>query len=299
MAFMDAAAAAAAAASPTAVLVCQGRAAADRRIAVDRFSDPVAWTLLREGERTPVEQVRRGVAPEDVPQRHEYELVSATAEAIAPRTVAIDDALRARLVPQLVILGAGLDGRAWRMPELAEVRVFELDQPAAQQDKRDRLGRMPPLARSVAQVPMDFGRDQLDTALATAGHSTSQPTTWIWEGVVPYLTPDEVSTTVAQLSACCAPGSRLIVDYQQPSVTAARGRPAIQSLSDLAGAGDPLAGEPRRSSWAPEALRSLLAGHGFTVVSDEDLLSIAEQLSIPMQHHPWAREDRVLVADLG
>lgn len=290
---------AAAAASRTAVLVCQGRAAADRRIAVDRFSDPVAWALLRNGERTPVEQVRRGVPPKGWRQRLEYELVSATAEGMAARTVAIDDALGARLTPQLVILGAGLDGRAWRMPELAEVAVFELDHPASQQDKRDRIGRLAPLARSLVQAPVDFGRDRLDTALATAGHSTTQPTTWIWEGVVPYLTREQVSTTIALLSAGCAPGSRLIVNYQQTSFTAVLGRLAMRSLSRLARRDDPLAGEPRRSSWTPEALRTLLAGHGFRVVSDEDLLSIAERLSMPIRHRRSLREGRVLVADLG
>ncbi len=103
-------------ASRTAVLVCQGRATAHGRIAVGRFGDPVASVLLRDGERTAVEQVRNDVPPEGWRQRLDFELVGATAEAMVPRTVAIDDAIRARPAPQLVILGAGLDTRAWRSP---------------------------------------------------------------------------------------------------------------------------------------------------------------------------------------
>ncbi len=74
---------------------------------------------------------------------------------MVPRTVAIDEALReavggadgeavgdrgVRRAEQLVVLGAGLDGRPWRMPELAAVAVFEVDHPASQRDKLDRLG---------------------------------------------------------------------------------------------------------------------------------------------------------------
>jgi O-methyltransferase involved in polyketide biosynthesis len=106
-------------ASRTAVLVCQGRAAAHGRIAEGRFADPVAMALLRDSERVVVRRVRDGVPPEGWADRVEFEMVRASAEVIVPRTVAIDDAVRARLAPQLVIMGAGLDDRAWRMPELA------------------------------------------------------------------------------------------------------------------------------------------------------------------------------------
>src|SRR6266576_3103389 len=103
-------------------------------------------------------------------------MVRACAEIIVPRTIAIDDAVRKRHSPQLVILGAGLDGRAWRMTELAGADVFEVDHPASQQDKRERAGDLRPLARSLRYVPVDFTRDRLDVALAAAGHQQSVPT---------------------------------------------------------------------------------------------------------------------------
>lgn len=285
-------------ASRTAVLVCQGRAAAHGRIAVDRFEDPIAALLLRDGERAVVWQVRSGTPPQDWRQRWDYELVGATAEGMVPRTVAIDDAIRGRPTPQLVILGAGLDTRAWRMPELAETAVFELDHPASQADKQDRIGQLVPLAGSVRFTPVDFTSDRLDEALAAAGHDPGAPTTWLWEGVVPYLTRPQVAATVEALRACSAPGSRLVGNYQQPSSVAVLGRLAMRSLSRLARRDDPLAGEPRRSSWTPEALARLLGRSGFAVSSDEDLLSLAGQLQLDPRHPRSLREGRVLVADL-
>ena len=147
-------------ASRTAVLVCQGRAAAHGRIAEGRFADPVAMALLRDSERVAVRRVREGAGPQGWAERVEFEMVRASAEVIAPRTVAIDDAVRARRVPQLVIVGAGLDDRAWRMPELASADVFEIDHPASQRDKRDRVADLRPLAKSVRFVPVDFTRDR-------------------------------------------------------------------------------------------------------------------------------------------
>jgi len=285
-------------ASRTAVLVCQGRAAAHDRLAPGRFSDPIASLLLRQDERELVEQVRAGASPEDWRQWMALELVRATAEGMVPRTVAIDDAVRDRPGAQLVILGAGLDTRAWRLPELAGIPVFEVDHPASQQDKRDRIGPLSPLTPSLRLVPVDLGRDRLDTALATAGHSTDQPTTWIWEGVVPYLTRAQVGATLARVRAGSAPRSRLIVNYQQPSLTSRLGRLTMRTVTALARRPYPLANEPRRSAWTLATISALLGRHGFTVTSDEDLLSLAERLPIETRHPRLLREGRVLVADL-
>jgi len=285
-------------ASRTAVLVCQGRAAAHGRLAVDRFSDPIALELLRNGERAVVEQVRAGVPPQGWRQRLDYELVAATAEGMVPRTVAIDDAVRGRPGSQLVILGAGLDARAWRMPELARTFVFEVDHPASQRDKRDRLGPLPPLAATLRFVPVDFSRDQLDPALAAAGHDPGHPTTWLWEGVVVYLTREQVRAGLGEIRSRSAPGSRLIVNYQHPSLTAVAGRLVMRSLSGLTRRADPLAGEPRRSAWTPRAMATLLGSHGFRVGSDDDLLSLAGRLPIEVRHRRSLRDGRVLVADL-
>jgi methyltransferase (TIGR00027 family) len=280
-------------ASHTAVLVCQGRAVADGRFTPDRFADPTAITLLREEERAEVQRVREGKPPKDLASRMTYELIRGGAEIIVPRTVAIDEAILEHAAPQVVILGAGLDGRAWRMPALAGAYVCEVDQPASQHEKQDRAAALP-ADRAPRFVPVDFGRDRLADALAAAGHRTGTPTTWVWEGVVPYLTRAAVAATVAEVAACSAPGSRLIVNYQSPSRFGGLVRRVIGALARRA---NPWAAEPWRSAWTADAMAALLSGHGFTVRRDADLLATASAIGSPHSQAVSLRNGRVAVAD--
>ncbi|MEV8565913.1 class I SAM-dependent methyltransferase [Streptomyces sp. NPDC051322] len=297
------------AASRTAVLVCQGRAVADGKAAPGRFADPVAVRLLRTAERTSVDEVRRSTPPKGWQARTAYERVRACAEVVVPRTVAIDDALGAHATGQLVILGAGLDTRAWRLPGLAQTDVWEVDHPASQQDKRARLveaveavrgpdegnlpvGELPTVARSVRFTPVDFAVDDLGMALDAAGHDPSAPTTWLWEGVVPYLTRDEVRATVAALAARTVPGSALVVNYQAPSVKAAAGRLLTRVLGSSV-----TSGEPWRSLWRPQQMAALLAEHGLRVVSDDTLLARAHSLGSPARGRASLQSGRVAVAE--
>ena len=169
----------------------------------------------------------------------EFERLRASAEVIVPRTVAIDDALLEPVNPQAVILGAGLAGPAWRLPALATVDVFEVDHPTSQRDKRDRLGSLPCVARTVHFVPVDFTDGDLDAALAASGHVHDVASTWIWEGVIPHLTNAEVTATLEVISALSAPESRLVVNYQAPSISATVGRLIARIMTIVAG--------PRRS----------------------------------------------------
>lgn len=283
-------------ASRTAVLVCQARAVADGRVAPGRFADPTAAGLLTAGELAPVRRVRAGELPARWADRVDCEMVRAAAEVVVPRTVAIDDAVRAAAAPQVVLLGAGLDGRAWRLAELAAVAVFEVDHPASQQDKRSRVGDRPPLAGSLAYVPVDLARDELAPALAAAGHRPAERTAWVWEGVLPYLRPVDVATTAAALAGLSAPGSVLAVGYQSPGLTSGAGRLLARGVTALARRPGPWRDEPFRSSWTPAALRGLLAGDGFTVTADDDLLALAGRLGTPTRRRTSLRTGRVAVA---
>ncbi|MGW0798985.1 class I SAM-dependent methyltransferase [Streptomyces sp. NPDC002692] len=296
-------------ASRTAVLVCQGRAAANGRAATGQFADPVAVRLLRAEERRPVDEVRANTPPSGWRERTGYESVRACAEVVVPRTVAIDEALRARLTDQLVILGAGLDTRAWRLPELVRTDVWEVDHPASQQDKRARLAEaasepggpdesdrpaegLTAVARSVRFTSVDFAVDDLGAALDAAGHDPSSPTTWLWEGVVPYLTRAEVRATVGALAARTVPGSALVVNYQAPSARAKAGRLLTRVLGSSV-----TAGEPWRSLWKPERMAALLAEYGLRVVSDDSLLALAHTLGAPAEGRSSLRSGRVAVAE--
>ncbi|OAA21788.1 methyltransferase, TIGR00027 family [Frankia sp. EI5c] len=289
--------------SRTAVLVCQGRAAADGLAESGRFTDPVAIRLLRDDERRAVERVRGGEPPTRWVERVDHESVRACAAVMVLRTVAIDDALRERLTPQVVLLGAGLDARAWRLPELADRAVFEVDHPDSQRDKRARLAGLPEgvqavrAAEPVRFVPVDLTHERLDTALAAAGHRADLPTTWVWEGVVPYLTRHEVARTVAAIAALSSPGTRLIVNYQalRPSIVA--GQLLAKLLQTLARRRSLWANEPWRSYWTARRLGALLGRHGFTVVADEDLLAVATRLALATARRASLRSGRIAVAD--
>ena len=284
------------AASSTAVLVCQGRAVADGRYAVGTFSDPVAWHLLDPDERKPVEAARSRTPPPDGRGRMAYELLWRTGILMVPRTVAIDAAVREHGATQVVVLGAGLDARAWRMPELAGATVVEVDHPASQRDKQRRLGDLTPIARTVVPVPVDLSRERLTPALERAGFDPTVETTWVWEGVVPYLTPDAVRATVTQLGELSAGGSRLVVNYQSRSLTATVMRRLMRLVLRLTRQPDPLAGEPWRSTWTPTSMRTMLSDSGFDTISDDDLLTLASGLGLPSDGDSSLRNGRLAVA---
>ena len=284
-------------ASRTAVLVCQGRAVAHERTTSDRFDDPTAMALLTGPERAQVESACSDVVPRGFGERIEYERLRAVGDVMVPRTVAIDDAVRERPMPQLVILGAGLDGRGWRMTELADTDVFEVDHPTSQHDKRGRAASLEPVAHSIRFVSVDFAHDSLGRALSGAGHDNAVPTTWIWEGVIPYLDRGEVEATLRAIADASAPGSRLIVNYQTTALSSVIGRAVATLLTTIARRPNPLAHEPWRSSWTPDGIRQIFARYGFAVIRDDDLLSLASRLSLTVKARRFLQHGRVATAD--
>jgi methyltransferase (TIGR00027 family) len=114
-------------------------------------------------------------------------------------------------IGQLLVLGAGLDTRAYRLAGAAS--VFEVDVAAnvAAKGKRVRaaLGAVPANVRLVA---VDFEADDLAGSLAAAGFRADEPVMVVWEAVTQYLTEDAVRRTLAWL-ATTAPGSRLAFSF--------------------------------------------------------------------------------------
>lgn len=255
-------------ASFTAALVCMGRAIAEARHIEPRFSDPTAMVLLPPAERARVERFLAGAAPKGPRGGLERWYLESQAKVMAARTVAIDDAIRAAAHPQLVILGAGLDGRAWRMPELRDVVVFEVDHPDSQREKRARAAALGPCAKDIRFAAVDFTRDDLAAALAAAGHDPSRPTTWVWEGVVMYLTAADIEATLGRVAARSPQGSRLVVLYHAPAW-----------MLKLLGLLVRRVGEPFRSALPPSEMAALLERHGFRPVRDEDIATIGARLA--------------------
>lgn len=222
-----------------------------------------------------------------------YEMVRRVAVTMVPRTIAIDAAIRDHGATQVVILGAGLDARAWRMPELAAATVFEVDHPASQRDKQRRIGGMPPTAGKLVFVPVDLAKEALAPNLERAGFDRRLSTTWVWEGVVPYLTAGQVRVTVAQLAELSAPGSWLVVNYQAKSLPVTVMRAAMRLVLRVFRQSDPMAGEPWRSLWRPDAMRTLLNHNGFDTTRDDDLLTLAAGLGLPSDNDGSLRNGRV------
>jgi methyltransferase (TIGR00027 family) len=255
-------------ASKTAEYVCMGRALAHGVLVPERFQDPTASALLSDEARRQVQAQRSGSVPRRLRQRLRHEYLKTQAMMMVARTVAIDDAIRAAGSDQLVILGAGLDGRAWRMPELKHVSVFEVDHPDTQREKRERAGKLTPASCDIRFVPVDFEHDALDAALAAAGHDETRTTTWVWEGVVMYLSQSDIEATLAVVQRRSAPASQLVVLYHAPALILAVLGVLLKRV-----------GEPLRSAFKPEQMRALLGRYAFEVLSDSDLSSIGQALS--------------------
>jgi methyltransferase (TIGR00027 family) len=244
------------------------RAMAHGTTPVAKFSDPTAMTLLPDDVRARVERFRTGAVPTTQRERIEKKFLQKRTSMMVARTVAIDEVVRGAAAPQVVILGAGYDGRAWRMPELKDTVVFEVDHPDTQREKRARTAALHQLAREVHFVPVDFSRDNLEDALAAAGHDTARPTTWIWEGVVMYLERADIEATLSIIGRRSASGSHLTIAYISPAL-----------LRWIAGLAVRRLGEPFLSVFTHREMQALLARYGFRVRDDDDISAIARPLS--------------------
>lgn len=134
---------------------------------------------------------------------------------LACRKRFIDDKLAESVgdMDAVVILGAGLDTRAYRLTRQIRKPVFEVDLPVNIARKARTVRRVlgePPL--SVRLVALDFERDDLLTALAEHGYRTDYRVFLVWEGVTQYLSEGAVRATLEGLRPT-APGSRMVFSY--------------------------------------------------------------------------------------
>jgi methyltransferase (TIGR00027 family) len=171
-----------------------------------------------------------------------------------------------RGVSQFVILGAGLDTFAYRNPNGdSALRIFEVDYPATQEWKRQRLAAAGiAIPQSVTYVPVDFERQTLAEGLKLAGFDASKAAFFSWLGVTMYLTEDAVMNTFGFIASTLA-GGGVAFDYAVPrSSLNWVGRLALDALSHRVAA----AGEPFRTFFDPAALAERLQRIGFSHVED-------------------------------
>lgn len=276
-------------ASQTAQMVAVWRALADSgATSVPGFRDPFAGQLLSGHFRFMLSRITRRLqrAPSSKRAR-----AIARFDTIPIRVAVIDAELLAavkRGVRQVVILGAGLDTRAWRFDELAGTTIYEVDHPATQQLKRERTAGLPPPKGKVVWTSVDFERDSLAARLSAAGHDANAPTVWIWEGVVMYLADDAVAGTLAAVRARSAGGTSLVVHYHEPSGTAVTRGVRKLLFSWL--------GEPQIGLRNSAAMRSLVERAGFVVQADLGIAEQAARVGAVAPDIDLARISRILVA---
>ena len=169
-------------------------------------------------------------------------------------------------VRQYVVLGAGLDTFAFRNP-FPEVRVFEVDHPATQAWKRERLqAARIAVPQTMQFVAVDFETQSLRRELLRAGFDFSVPAAVAWLGVVPYLTAEGFAATMRVLERM-APGSSVVFDYSQPREVLP---PVEQQMLDSISARVAMAGEPFQLFFTPAQLAEEMQRFGWRVVEDLD-----------------------------
>ncbi|MBP2704197.1 class I SAM-dependent methyltransferase [Microbispora sp. RL4-1S] len=170
------------------------------------FRDPLALAFATAG----------GIDPGTPPSPHADEAARrrwlGVAFSIVIRTKFLDDLLDQAVasgVRQVVLLGAGMDSRAFRMDWPAGTRLFEIDtaEPLGFKASVLRQERAVPRCERIT-VPVDL-REDWPGALAAAGHDPAQPTVWIAEGLLVYLPEDAVQSLLEQVGALSAAGSRM------------------------------------------------------------------------------------------
>ena len=202
-----------------------------------------------------------------VPWYADRRLPGARTSAVA-RTRVIDDAFREAMragVEQAVILGAGFDCRAYRLPELSAATVFEVDHPATRAAKLQRLQRvLPRLPANVRFVEMDFDRQRLPEVLAHNGFDPRRPAVFLWEGVTNYLSAGAVDA-VLRFVGGCAGGTRLIFTYVHRG--ALDGSVAFEGAATLVREVAQL-GEPWTFGLDPDEVPAYLAARGLQLHYD-------------------------------
>lgn len=190
--------------------------------------------------------------------------------SIVARARATEDVVTDCGAQQYVVLGAGLDTFAQRYE--GTVRVFEVDAPATQAWKRQRLDALGLLApERLRLVPVDFeaGESWLDEVVA-AGLDPAIPTVVSMLGVTMYLTHEAITETL-RAAASLAAGSVMVFSYSRPIEMAPS---EIRQILEGAAKGAAASGHPWLSLLAPDEAISLARESGFgdvQVVTSSDL----------------------------
>jgi methyltransferase (TIGR00027 family) len=220
------------------------RSVAARRLEYERvpapYGDPAA-------DETLTSDVAAGLTPS--PGRmHEY-LRARTAFFDRVTVTALDRGVR-----QVVIGGAGYDGRALRYAKPG-VRWFEIDHPATQADKRERIARLGLATPQLSFIPADFTADPVAEPLLAAGLDPGRGALFLFEGVTAYLEQPVTERVLAGFRAVTPVGSVLAISVSTVSRSAQARARFEARVAEL--------GEPARSVLTFDQAGALLSAAGW------------------------------------
>ena len=184
--------------------------------------------------------------------------------SIGARTQFMDAAFESALqsgIRQIVILGAGLDSRAYRFAHrLKDTKIFEVDFPPTQEYKKRRVREVVgALPRHVTYVPIDFAKEELPKVLQAAGFDSRKKAFFLWEGVTYYIPAGAVDDTLSFIAGS-AEGTTVAFDYTTKEALAATDEQAQFVRNSLKAMGEPWMfglGEPAESFLRQRGLRLL------------------------------------------
>ncbi len=230
------------------------------------FTDPLALGILGQDADEAIALAKE--KPERRPLRLFVAMRSRFAEDSARR--AIDEGVR-----QILVLGAGLDTFAYRLEPAAGLRVFELDHPATQSDKRRRLAEAQIAEpQHVAYVAHDFERGSMTVALEAGGLDPTKRTFVLWLGVTPYLTENATFAALGELARLPG-GAEVVFDYANPphAIEEAATRNFHREMAERAAA----SGEPFRCYFDTGELHARALSLGFAEIEDLDRAALVSR----------------------
>jgi methyltransferase (TIGR00027 family) len=160
---------------------------------------------------------------------------------------------------QLLVTGAGFDTLCLRLaPQHPTLQFIELDHPATAAAKAKGIA-LEGQPENMIQIAADLGERPLSKVLAEDGRwDTSLPSVLVAEGLLQYLTDEEVRELLLEAAACTSPGSRLVFTHAKPGYG--------KLVTFLTG----LIAEPWKSAVKSEDLPEYVAGTGWEIISDVD-----------------------------
>jgi methyltransferase (TIGR00027 family) len=253
------------------------------------FADPLALRILGPDADAAIALARE--RPERRPLRLFIAMRSCLAEDSARR--AIENGVR-----QILVLGAGLDTFAYRLEPTHGLRVFELDHPATQAEKRRRLAEAQIAEPAhVSYVAHDFDRGSMKAALKAAGLDPDRGAFVLWLGVTPYLTGEKVFATLGELASLPG-GTEVVFDYANPpeAVEETDARNFHREMAERVAA----SGEPFRGYFDTPELHARARKLGFSEIEDLDRAALVARylpdLPVPPRPGPGGHVVRMATA---